>query len=41
MKILHFITGFNYGETEGISYRLCKKDTKHEHIVIFYLYKFF
>lgn len=34
MKILHIITGLNNGGAEAVLFRLCKYDTKNEHIVI-------
>ena len=34
MKVLHIITGLSDGGAEGVLYRLCKYDTKAQHIVI-------
>ena len=34
MKVIHIITGLNNGGAEGVLYRLCKYDNKHQHIVI-------
>lgn len=34
MKIIHVITGLNNGGAEAVLYRLCKYDSKNQHIVI-------
>ncbi|EOZ5531037.1 glycosyltransferase family 4 protein [Vibrio metschnikovii] len=34
MKVIHIITGLNNGGAEGVLYRLCKYDTKYQHIVV-------
>lgn len=32
--ILHIISGLNNGGAEGVLYRLCKYDSKHQHVVV-------
>ena len=34
MKVLHVVTGLNNGGAEGVLYRLCKHEDRHQHVII-------